>query len=638
MMDESVAEGISTSLQTCSPTLQSFDFGGDFEFDPLQSPPPSFLYVNDLGLTLPPGSQLEQATDATQGRNEICPVNGNSDSEERVVPKHSDLPDLPREFWEGESTFPGCTANVEIDDALLDSDLALQYLEASFGPRKRAGDEAFFAELDLQAPPEKRRAVELSETETVTPPTNTPSLSSPNSSHQPDQAQTTLNTPTDPGRPQTPDSLFDSLDANLEDFSYPSPAGAIFSSHPAGEISSSNTKDTEESLAPVHQTVDQGNAHETTPSVLDTIQRFSLESQHHKSENSSTDASDVTKQRFSLSNQDVIANANREMLKRVDPQVEYVSPYPVYGGTLGYLPSAPGLHVKCIEAANNRICDRMDNLRYNVQKLTHERDKYKASLLDSAAMDPETGKPMHEVLRKENATLRRLSSHNRTRGRMYKQEVEEWKTRFYDLAKIYNNLLLEMQTQQRPPTIAPTSMGCFPPAYGKNVAQHPVQGQVQSNSNQNQQTCSERPSHFPANNLAIGTQTNQPNSEPTVCPPEPPSKADSVTIDLTEETPGNAPNPPQSPAISPRGAELLRSFQNKKYDWLGNNNQGQTRYQGPPGHQMPSRRGLTSKVQRENMDAQAINPSGQGAGASSQVEIDTEDDFALEMERELASS
>ncbi|RJE19755.1 hypothetical protein PHISCL_07911 [Aspergillus sclerotialis] len=639
-MDESVAEGISTSLQTCSPTLQSYDFEGNFEFDPLPSSPPSFLHVNDLGLTLSPGSQLEQATGVTQDRNEICQVNENSDVEGKVVTKHSDLPDVPRQFRDGEDTFLEGTANSAFTDILLDPELARQLFEPSFVPRKRAGDEAFSAEVDLQAPPEKRRVVEPPETETVTPPINTPSLASPNSSHQTDQAEITPNTPEEPERSQTPDSLFDSLDSHFEDLSGPSPAGDVAPSNTtAGTLS--NTKDTEGSFAPAHDVADPGNVHETTPGVLDTVHRLSLGTPHHQPGDSSTYASDVTKQRFSLNDQDVIANMNREMLKRVDPQVEYVSPYPVYGGPLGYLPSSPGVHVKCIEVANGHISDRMNNLKSKVQKLTHERDKYKSSLLDCTTVDPDTGKPMPQLLREQNATLRRLSSHNKTRGKMYKEEMEEWKNRFYSLAMTYNNLLREFQSQQRPLTIAPTPTGCFPPICAENVVQQlPVQNEVTSYSGLNQQTSSERPSPYPVNNVATGTpRANHPNSQPTVRPQEAPSKADTVMIDLTDETTGNAPESSRSPAISPRGAELLRSFQNKKYSWLeNNNNQGQTSHQGPSGNQVPSHRGITSREHRESMDAPTVNSTGQGntAGTDSQGEIGVEDDFAREMERELA--
>lgn len=637
-MDESVAEGISTSLQTRSPTLQSYDFEGNFEFDPLPSSPPSFLHVNDLGLTLSPGSQLEQATGVTQDRNEICQVNENSDVEGKDVTKYSGLSDLARQFWEGEDTFFEGTGNPEFTDILLDSELALQFFEASI-PRKRTGDEAFSAELDLQAAPEKRRVVEL-ETETITPLINTPSLASPNSSHQTDQAENTPNTPTDPERPQTPDSLFDSLDSNFEDFSYPSPAVDVAPSNTAGDTSS-NAKDTEGSFAPVQNVTDPGSVNETTSGFLDTVHRLSLETPRHQNGPSSPYASDVTKQRFSLNDQDVTAHKNHEMLKRVDPQVEYVSPYPVYGGPLGYLPSSPGIHVKCVGVANDRICDRMDNLRCRVQKLTYERDKYKSSLLDCTTVDPDTGKPVPQVLREQNATLRRLSSHNKTRGKMYKKEMDEWKNRFYSLATTYNNLLREFQYQQRPLTFAPTPPGSLYPTCPENmVHQLPVRSQVTNNWGPNQQTCSERPSPYPVNNVATGTpRVNPSNSEPAVRPSEAPSNTDSVMIDLTDETSDNAPNSPRSPAISTHGAELLRSFQNKKYGWLEkNNNQDQTKHQGPSGNRPPSHRGIASRKHRGSMDTPAINPSGQGeaAGAGNQDENDSDYDFAREMERELA--
>lgn len=597
-----MAEGISTSLQTCSPILQPYGFQANLELDPLPTSPPSFLHVNDLGLTLPPGSQLEQSTGATQGRDDIYSTSRPSNQEDGLVAGNPHGRDL--QFWGDETAFLGDAENLEFADALIDSGFALQLFESSLDSRdsrKRTGDEAFPTEFGFQAQPQKRHAVEQSQTQNIPPPVDTPSLSSPDSSHRPDQAETTPTTPADIDRSQTPDSLFDSLDATLEDFSFPTSALDISPSITTGEAPSSNVNDTEQSVALFHQVTDQENIHQSPPSITDTARQFSSAAQHHDTEYAS---SYLTKQRFYLSGQDVIANANREMLKRVDPEPTYVSPYPVYGGPLGYLPSSPGIHVKYIKVAHGCTSDRVGDLKKQVQRLTYERDRYKDAWLGCATVDRGTGKSKQQLLQDDNGTLRRLSSHNQTKARMYKQELEDWRTRFYDLARTYNNLLLDIQTRQQSPAVALPPSGYLP--------------QVGSAT------------HFGPRTPAIP----QPNPAPPSCslnPHQGPTRADSVTIDLTEETPSKAANPPETSAISPRGAELLRSYQNKKYNWIGNKNQNSAGSKGLQGHQALSNNGVPQGRRRDSENQAATGLSG-GVDASER----SDDDFARQMEEELA--
>lgn len=556
--------------------------------------------------------KLEQSTDATRARDEF-------------VANDSDVRELPQQFWGDENAFLENIENFDFADASFDPELALQLLDAPFETRKRTGDEAFPTEFGLQARTEKRQAVEQPQTQNIPPPVDTPSLSSPDSSHPPDQVETTPNTPTDVERPQTPDSLFDSLDETLEDFSYPTPAVDIVPSETAAEAPS-ESKDTEQPVAPVHQVAEQNDTHAHRPSIVGTVQQFFSPTQQDQNEYAS---SNLTKQRFSLTAQDVIASANREMLKRVDPEPKYVSPYPVYGSPLGYLPSSPEIHVKCIKFANDRACDRIDCLEHQVQRLTSQRDKYKMAWSESIAIDPATGKSKVQLLQQQNATLRRLSSRDKGRIETSKNEAEEWKTRFYDLARIYNNLLFDVQTRQQLSTVARPPTGYYIQAV---TGEHSQQQHI-SPTPQPPATYSAHPLHQHVPHTASDNPTaNQPNTRPpshSRDSPLAPSNASAVTIDLTDETHNKAPSPMGSPALSPRGADLLRSFQNKKYGWLGNNNENQNRPQWPhnnqPSHSIPPSR-------RSSENQAAIHQSSTVATGES----DVDDDFARQLEEELA--
>lgn len=612
MMDESVAEGISTSLHTCSPILLPYDSQGNHELDPLPSSPPSFLHVNDPGLTLSPGSQLEQSTDATRARDGF-------------VANDSDVREPPQQFWGDENAFLENTKNFEFADTFFDSELALQLLDAPFDTRKRTGDEAFPTEFGLQARAKKRQAVEQPQTQNIPLPVDTPSLSSPDSSHPPDQVETTPNTPTDIERSQTPDSLFDSLDGSLEHYSNPTPAVDITSSNKTEEASSVS-KNTEQSVASAHEIAGQNGTRSYPSSIVDTVQQFFSATQQHQPEYAS---SNLTKQRFSLNAQDVITSANREMLKRVDPEPQYVSPYPVYGSTLGYLPSSPEIHVKYIKLANDHVCDRIDCLEHQVQRLTYERDKYKKAWSDSTTIDQETGKSKEQLLQQKNTTLLRISSRDKGKIEASRKEAEEWRNRFYDLARIYNNLLFDVQTRQQLPTVSRPPMECYTRAvYGeRSQQQHP------SLNPQPRATYSEHPLHQPvlytASDRPAAQQPNSRRPSHSLDSPLAPSNAGPVTIDLTDETHNETPNPIGSPALPSRGADSLRSFQNKKYDWLGNNNENQSRSQWPPDNR-PSHSIPPSRQSSENQAAT------DQSGTVSAGESVADDDFALELEEELA--
>lgn len=519
-MDRSVAEGMSASLQTCSPIPQPYDFQGLFPSSP------SHLPVNDLGLTPPPGSQLMQLADSQEANVTKSPVKQRQS--EHASRNESAL------------SFQGA-GHSDFADPILDSELALQVFEESFDPRKRTGDETFPGDLDSLAPPEKRRFLEPPRTQDLSPPHETPSLSSSDSSHRTDQVETVPNTSAGVERQQTPDSLFDSLD-NFEDPTFAVSAAETVPSHGPGEGSLSNLGGAEQSTRPIHEVASYEDIN--IPSAIDTA---------HPVADTTPSVSSVTKRRFSLNDQDVVGNAAREMLQRIDPQPGYISPYPLHGGPLGYLPSSPVIHVKFIQAAEDRVCDGMANLTRQVKRLGYERDKYRTTCSLYTTVDEATGKTKGQLLHEENGRLRRAASKHREQAEMYRREADEWRNRFSDLAITYNNLLLEFQSQRRV-TIAPPAGYSARPGSARNTAmQQAGQTRVPSYPTPNQQPGTLYPGPPGANQLAVASSTESHTAGAT---------ADPMPIDLTDDRP--------RPAQSRNGPQLLRSFRNKRYSWLGN--------------------------------------------------------------------
>ncbi|KAL2817871.1 hypothetical protein BJX63DRAFT_385272 [Aspergillus granulosus] len=264
--------------------------------------------------------------------------------------------------------------------------------------------------------------------------------------------------------------------------------------------------------------------------------------------------SDVTKERFSLNETDIITTTAREIFK-VRKEPEYASPYPVPGGPLGYLPSAPGIHVKCVAVGESLKENQILSLRAKVSQLTRERDHFKRSLLQYATMDS-SGKTPEQLLREENAMLRRVSSRHQARVEEYKKEAAEWKNKLHLLGTIHNNLLYEIGVEKRIPSIVPFPEGYQPPRIPKAM-QGQIGGYVYL------QNCPSGPPPPQASVQSVPPETAPASTMASPCPTTQPQN---VTIDLTEdETP---PTPAPSTGEPERPAATLQSLRSKRYDWL----------------------------------------------------------------------
>ncbi|KAL4914243.1 hypothetical protein BDW62DRAFT_190942 [Aspergillus aurantiobrunneus] len=270
--------------------------------------------------------------------------------------------------------------------------------------------------------------------------------------------------------------------------------------------------------------------------------------------------SESTRERFLLDEQDILSNTTREVLQ-VGKKPEYASPYPVSGGPLGYLPSAPGIHVKCVAVGEEKKDHQILKLQAKLSHLTRERDQYKKSLSQYAQVD-DIGKTPEQALREENAKLRRVSSRHQGRVEEYKKEAANWRNQLHVVSTLYNNLLYEIQVEKRVPSVASVPAGYKRPRMSTSVQEHLMSQAALQNGGS-----APAPLPLPQNPVQFrtGLDSNSQSQEPTAQQfSHPEQRSQTVTIDLTEE------EGVETPSTPPRSAECatLRSLRSKKYGWL----------------------------------------------------------------------
>ncbi|KAL4954786.1 hypothetical protein BDW69DRAFT_162434 [Aspergillus filifer] len=253
--------------------------------------------------------------------------------------------------------------------------------------------------------------------------------------------------------------------------------------------------------------------------------------------------SESTRERFSLNDQDVLANGTREFLQ-IGKQPEYDSPYYVSGGPLGYLPSNPALHVKSVAVGKTKKDCQILDLQAKLGQITRERDRYKKSLSQYTTLN-EAGKSPEQLLREENASLRRVSSRHQARVEEYKKEAADWRNQLYTVSTMYNNLLYEIQVNKRLPAVGSVPAGYKPPKISEQPAPFNQQAAVQS---------------LPVNSQVSQATATQPCLD---------KQRQSVTIDLTDDNE----LPPTPPADS-EPSTALQTLRSKKYSWLPVKNDG----------------------------------------------------------------
>ncbi|OQD77845.1 hypothetical protein PENDEC_c002G01695 [Penicillium decumbens] len=153
-------------------------------------------------------------------------------------------------------------------------------------------------------------------------------------------------------------------------------------------------------------------------------------------------ASSAVQQKFCLGQQDIAYHASVEAMLH-KPDSKHVSPY----GSVGYRPSAPGLHSmrSVTEASHETLQYRLSSSRRRIDVLTAERNRYRDALLKYTSIDPKTGRLGIHVQEAEMATLRRVCTTQQQRAKSFKTEIEEWKGKFVKLAQTHNSLIRDFQ-------------------------------------------------------------------------------------------------------------------------------------------------------------------------------------------------
>src|SRR4029077_3973074 len=139
-----------------------------------------------------------------------------------------------------------------------------------------------------------------------------------------------------------------------------------------------------------------------------------------------------------------------ELAQTANSQPKYISPYPSYNGRLGYFPSFPAPHIKCVEAASTHTVARLTYMKQRIQALTYERNKYRKSYEEwtAATLDPGPGKTREQLIKEENRKLKRESTQLEKKLAEHKMEAEIWKNQFSHISGIYNSLLVEIQLRK----------------------------------------------------------------------------------------------------------------------------------------------------------------------------------------------
>ncbi|EEH18013.2 hypothetical protein PABG_00576 [Paracoccidioides brasiliensis Pb03] len=265
---------------------------------------------------------------------------------------------------------------------------------------------------------------------------------------------------------------------------------------------------------------------------------------------------DITKN-FNLGPEDILATQYREIFRHVPKPEEYISPYPKKCGPLGYFPSTPVLHTRCIEVAPEDVAKQLKEYHRKLQKVTSERSRYKNAWIEWKTVDPATGKNKEQKLKDEPFRLKRALMARERKSEALKKETEHWRSQFSNLALAYNELVKHLNMLQ-----------------ASQIPQHLT---VVAQPHPGHPTPVPSPVPSPQPEHGTATLSVHPPPDPQT-PVRPTSQLAPVTIDSTDDEPSNQnTNNPTSPPSDReersrihRSEELRNALLRKEYQWLGN--------------------------------------------------------------------
>ncbi|KAM5466557.1 hypothetical protein MauCBS54593_005814 [Microsporum audouinii] len=239
--------------------------------------------------------------------------------------------------------------------------------------------------------------------------------------------------------------------------------------------------------------------------------------------------SEIIRKNNSIENQDVVSSMHREIFTMPRNAQKYISPYPRMGGPLGYLPSTPVAHVKCVEVAKDTVANRMNQYRKIIHKLRYDRDKYLWLSTEWNAVDSKTGKTKAQQTKEECSALRRSITLRNKAVNEAMAETEFWRNKYRNLETAYCNLANQYKIA------------------------------TASNNRLNTPASQSQPASQPSSQPA----TRTPSISSTPC-------SEPVSIDLTTEEPGTS-DPTllsQTSSLSEPRTSALSRMRKKRYNWL----------------------------------------------------------------------
>lgn len=142
-----------------------------------------------------------------------------------------------------------------------------------------------------------------------------------------------------------------------------------------------------------------------------------------------------------LQEDDLVSTRVREVIRNTQAVSKYISPYPRVGGSLGYLPSNPTLHVKCVEVAEDEVVARLESYRKNVRTLAREKNKYMWANEEWKKANLGAGKSNEQVLKEELMCLRRALNAKDKKAKEALEEAAAWRNEYRKISFFYSNLL-----------------------------------------------------------------------------------------------------------------------------------------------------------------------------------------------------
>ncbi|EFE40679.1 conserved hypothetical protein [Trichophyton verrucosum HKI 0517] len=257
--------------------------------------------------------------------------------------------------------------------------------------------------------------------------------------------------------------------------------------------------------------------------------------------------SEIIKKYNNIGSQDLLNSMYRQVFTTPNNAEKYISPYPRMGGPLGYLPSTPVAHVKCVEVADSTVNHRVNQYRRVAHRMRYERDKIAWFSAQWGGIDPVTGKSKAQQMREECTLLKRSITFKNKAIEEATAEAELWRNKFRNLEAAHLNLLTQYHA-----AIAVASK-----ATAASLASH------------------------------------QGASKPTTVPSEP------ARIDLTAEGPVAA-----KPDVS-----ALNRMRMKKYNWLDNSRRCQTPQCATPVAENESQSGQDDNDELSQMPVQELGAS-----------------------------